>query len=114
LVWFLFRRTGGSDGCDDGECLGDNISSTCVIIADSGRYDATSVAVGADHGFDGDLCDSEEEVLDGDVRFHGKGKRFRSSENSCTGGGTFVGVARKNRGGDDSPDQAFQFIIPLS
>jgi hypothetical protein len=53
------------------------------------------VAVGAEDSCNRDLIDPKKQILNGDFSFHGKGKRFRSSENSCTGGGTFVGVARK-------------------
>jgi hypothetical protein len=35
--------------------------------------EAEGVAVGADHGFDGDLVDFEEEVCDVYVRFHERG-----------------------------------------
>ncbi len=34
--------------------------------------DAASVAIGAEDGFDGNLIDSEEQVLKGDLRFHGQ------------------------------------------
>jgi hypothetical protein len=49
-----------------------------VLFARDG--DATGVAVGADHGLDGDLIDSEEHVLDGDVRFHDELVRKRGTD----------------------------------
>jgi hypothetical protein len=48
------------------------------------------VAVGADHGFDGDLVHLEEEVLNGGVGFHGMGEgemslALRAVKWSCLG-----------------------------